>query len=141
MSEKKENIRNIFIASSFKEFKDLRKKLVEKINKSFNYKAIDLDDNITDSRNTTQRSLEYVEKASYFVLLIGDNYGSITHQEYKKALEHKKKILVYTKISLIPENIEKIENENMRDFLYELRNNHTANEKILSENKSIDHVS
>ena len=41
MSEKKENIRNIFIASSFKEFKDLRKKLVEKINKSFNYKAID----------------------------------------------------------------------------------------------------
>ena len=92
MSEKKENIRNIFIASSFKEFKDLRKKLVEKINKSFNYKAIDLDDNITDSRNTTQRSLEYVEEADYIVLLIGDNYGEITYKEYKKALELNKNI-------------------------------------------------
>ena len=141
MSEKKENIRNIFIASSFKEFKDLRKKLVEKINKSFNYKAIDLDDNITDSRNTTQRSLEYVEEADYIVLLIGDNYGEITYKEYKKALELNKNILVYTKISLIPEIIDNIDDKNMINFLYEIRNNHTANEKLLSENQSIDYIS
>lgn len=149
MNEIKNTNSEIFIASNFREFEELRKKLVEKINKSGDYKAIDLDDNISDPRSPIQRSLEYVQRASYLILLIGDNYGttpegeefSYTHLEYKKALEHNKKILVYTKISLIPENIEKIENEKMRDFLYELRNNHTANEKILSENESIEHVS
>jgi hypothetical protein len=85
----------IFIASRFDEFKDLRNGIREKINEYSYLSAIDLNDNQASHRSPLVESLFYVRKSEIMILLIGETYGTIpegenlsyTHLEYKEAIK------------------------------------------------------
>src|SRR5437588_8990289 len=86
----------VFLASRFDEFKELREELRNRVNalKVPPVEAIDLNDNAPDSRPPLSRCYEAVDQAELFVLLVGDTYGtgpkghqeSYTHLEYRHAL-------------------------------------------------------
>ena len=85
----------IFLASRFEEFKELRKILREKINQYKFMKAIDLNNNEASTRSPLAESLFYAKKSEVMILLVGESYGTIpdgeelsyTHLEYKEAIK------------------------------------------------------
>lgn len=89
-------VTEIFIASRFDEFENLRKSLVDRINKFsvFPLKAIDLNDNHVNSKPPLTKCLEAVRRSEVMILLVGDSYGgcppgenlSYTHLEYRAAI-------------------------------------------------------
>ncbi len=94
----------VFLASRFEEFTELRKALVEKIRRhqSPPADAIDLNDNAADSRPPINRCRESIESADVVVVLIGETYGgetpegdSYTHLEYRHARACGKTLLVF----------------------------------------------
>lgn len=94
----------VFLASSFDEFSELRKVLAEKIRsvKAPRAAAIDLNDNYPDSLPPIERCRESIDSADIVVLLIGKTYGtdaedgtSYTHLEYLHAQKRGKVILTY----------------------------------------------
>lgn len=99
----------IFLASRFEEFKDLRltiKREIDKQSKLFPlYKLdlIDLNDNRAESQSALDRSLNNLRESDICLFLIGDTYGenlaeygkSYTHLEYIEAKKYAKRRLVY----------------------------------------------
>src|SRR6266478_6845130 len=84
----------VFLASRFDEFQELRACLSKRINrlKLPPVEAIDLNDNSVDSEPPLSRCYEAVDRAELFVLLVGDTYGSSPkdHEESYTHLEHKR---------------------------------------------------
>lgn len=87
--------KEIFLASRFEEFKDIRKKLASKIDKYPFMEAIDLNDNQASHRSPLEESLFHVRKSEIMILLVGETYGTIpegedksyTHLEYIEAIK------------------------------------------------------
>src|SRR5215210_4803992 len=85
----------VFLASRFDEFHELRVALKSRINrlKVPAVEAIDLNDNAVDSEPPLSRCYEAVDRAELFLLLLGNTYGtspkghkeSYTHLEYRRA--------------------------------------------------------
>ena len=85
----------VFLASRFDEFQELRAALKSRINglKAPAVEAIDLNDNAVDSEPPLSRCYEAVDRAELFLLLVGNTYGtspkgykeSYTHLEYRRA--------------------------------------------------------
>ncbi len=88
-SDKKE----IFLASRFEEFKEIREKLVNEIAEYDFMQAIDLNNNQASSRSPIEECLLHVRKSEIMILLLGETYGSepkgetksYTHLEYDEA--------------------------------------------------------
>ena len=95
-------MKRAFIASKFGEFSKIRKILVEEL-LHIGIKPIDLNDNTAVPYPPLERSLQNVRESDIFILLIGDEYGtippgefnSITHMEYAEAINHNKEIYVF----------------------------------------------
>ena len=96
----------VFLASAFEEFSELRRELATRINRrrSPPVEAIDLNDNAPDSRPPLDRCFEGVDRAEIVVVLVGERYGassapgmpkeSYTHLEYRRAVENRSKIIL-----------------------------------------------
>ncbi len=87
--------KEIFLASRFEEFKEIRTKLAEKI-EAYNFmEAIDLNDNQASHRSPLEESLFHTRKAEIMLLLVGETYGTVpegeskayTHLEYAEAVK------------------------------------------------------
>ena len=87
--------KEIFLASRFEEFKEIRTKLAEKI-EAYNFmEAIDLNDNQASHRSPLEESLFHARKAEIMLLLVGETYGTVpegeskayTHLEYAEAVK------------------------------------------------------
>jgi len=95
-------MKNVFIASRFKEFEELKKNLTKEF-KEFKLITMDLDDNKAVSQTALNRSLDSISKADIIIFLLGDTYGeklkeynkSITHLEYEEALHLNKTIFIF----------------------------------------------
>jgi len=141
-------MKKIFIASNFVEFKDLRSILFTTLSKMHNFSPIDLNDQAADTRKTIERSLDNVKTADYFILLLGNNYGSIveeygyshTHLEYLEALKHHKTILVYSKNDFNPEYLNTITNNDMYEFISKVKQNHTISTILINTSNTDEHT-
>ena len=87
--------KEIFLASRFEEFKEIRTKLAEKI-EAYNFmEAIDLNDNQASHRSPLEESLFHARKAEIMLLSVGETYGTVpegeskayTHLEYAEAVK------------------------------------------------------
>jgi tetratricopeptide (TPR) repeat protein len=121
----------VFLASRFDEFADLRSELRERINRVRRpeVRAVDLNDNLTDPHPPIVRCYEAIDSAEVVVLLVGEIYGeeldghdcSYTHLEYRHALEdHSKIILPF----LIGASHLKSPDQRLRDWVKEIMRNH-----------------
>lgn len=134
MLETQNNHYEIFIASRFEEFKDLRAKLVENINQYKFMKAIDLNNNEASTRSPLTESLFYAKKSEIMILLVGETYGTIpdgeefsyTHLEYKEAIKDSSntRVLVFCVGSSYKSIIEYSVDSNMASWQKELERNH-----------------
>jgi len=96
----------VFLASPFEEFTELRQELAAKINRPRMppAEAIDLNDNSPDARPPLDRCYEGIDRAEVVVVLVGERYRadddsgtadmSYTHLEYRRALENRSKIIL-----------------------------------------------
>jgi len=128
--------KEIFLASRFKEFEEIRKQLVEKINNYNFMEAIDLNDNQASHRSPLEESLFHVRKAEIMILLVGETYGTIpegetksyTHLEYLEAIKESSNTRVLVFCIGKPYAGEYIEyskkDENMKQWQIELEKNH-----------------
>lgn len=95
-------IKKIFIASRFEEFKEIREKLRDELS-YYGMDFIDLNDNKAVSHPPLERSLQNVRESDIVILLIGDTYGdllpeklkSYTHLEYDEAIKYEKHIYIF----------------------------------------------
>jgi hypothetical protein len=89
-------MKKVFLASRFKEFESIRKKIISHYKNSEKIKIENLDPNGVDIRTPTILSIDEVTKCDFLLLLVGDTYGeipidceeSITHIEYITAREY-----------------------------------------------------
>ncbi len=89
------NKKEIFLASRFKEFEEIRIKLVKNINKYPFMEAVDLNDNQASPNSPLEESLLRARKSEVMILLVGETYGTIpngetksyTHLEYSEAIK------------------------------------------------------
>jgi len=145
----------IFLASRFEEFKELRKILREKINQYKFMKAIDLNNNEASTRSPLAESLFYAKKSEVMILLVGESYGTIpdgeelsyTHLEYKEAIKDNSntRVLVFCIGKSYKNIIEYSDDINMSNWQRELEKNHRIkkfedidNVKDIAEKISID---
>ena len=75
--------KEIFLASRFEEFKEIREKLSEKITVYNFMEAIDLNDNQSSHRSPLEESLFHARKAEIMILLVGETYGTVPEGEKK----------------------------------------------------------
>ncbi len=124
-------MKKVFLASKFGEFINIRKRLVEEL-LNVGLKPIDLNDNTAVPYPPLERSLQSVRESDIFVLLIGDEYGtippneskSITHLEYIEALRNNKTIYVFGIGQLYnDEEIKYSTDNNMREWQEEILQN------------------
>lgn len=129
------NKNEIFLASRFEEFKDLRRLLREQINNHEFMTAVDLNNNQASHRSPLSESLFYVRKSEIMVLLVGETYGTIpddekysyTHLEYKEAVKETSntRVLVFCiGQSYTSNEINYSDDDNMRNWQKELEKNH-----------------
>jgi len=128
--------KEIFLASRFKEFEEIRKQLAEKINHYNFMEAIDLNDNQASHRSPLEESLFHVRKAEIMILLVGETYGTIpegetksyTHLEYLEAIKESSNTRVLVFCIGKPYAGEHIEysktDVNMKQWQIELEKNH-----------------
>ncbi len=145
----------IFLASRFEEFKELREKLRENINQYKFMKAIDLNNNEASTRSPLAESLFYAKKSEVMILLVGESYGTIpdgeelsfTHLEYKEAIKDNSntRVLVFCIGKSYKNIIEYSDDTNMANWQKELEKNHRIrkfedleNIKDIAEKISID---
>ncbi|MDN5130099.1 DUF4062 domain-containing protein, partial [Aliarcobacter butzleri] len=143
------DICKIFISSVFGDsFKDSfceeRESLKYKINNGDEYfKDISLDYGSADaSSGSYDKSLERIAEADIIVLFIGTRYGSknrekangisLTHEEYRKAYELDKKILIYE----FPRDKEHVDSKDIKCFLDEIikKDKYTIGEIVKKDN-------
>lgn len=97
--------KEIFLASRFEEFKDIRTELANKIKNYPFMEAIDLNNNQASHKSPLEESLFHVRKSEIMILLVGETYGTVpegesksyTHLEYTEALKESSntRILVF----------------------------------------------
>lgn len=124
----------IFIASRFHEFKELRELLRKKINDYKFLEAVDLNNNEATHRSPLSESLFCVKKSKIMILLIGETYGTIpenqqfsfTHLEYKEAIKETSntRVLVFCIGESYKNQIEYSNDENLKKLQIELEQNH-----------------
>lgn len=124
----------IFIASRFHEFKELRELLRKKINDYKFLEAVDLNNNEATHRSPLSESLFCVKKSKIMILLIGETYGTIpenqqfsfTHLEYKEAIKETSntRVLVFCIGESYKNQIEYSSDENLKKWQIELEQNH-----------------
>ena len=95
----KRQSRSVFLSSTFSDLEKVREKVTDRI-VGLSYSVVEMEHFPVTSNDTLKNSIEQLEKGcDYYVLLIGHRYGtipegeliSITHAEYRKALELKNK--------------------------------------------------
>jgi hypothetical protein len=96
--QKRQN-KSVFISSTYKDLVELRKKVADRLHGLF-LSVIRMEHFGATSKSTLENSLKELGKGcNYYILIIGHNYGtipegqdiSITHSEFKKAVEMKNK--------------------------------------------------
>lgn len=139
-------MKKVFLASRFGEFSKIREKLVEEM-LYIGIKPIDLNDNAAVPYSSLKRSLQNVRKSDIFILLIGDEYGtippneskSITHLEYIEAVNNNKKIYVFGIGQLYNnEEIEFSTDNNMKEWQEDIMSKWVITK--LSNNNSIKSI-
>jgi len=133
----------VFISSSFHEdfslgFQRERDVLKTLMSTKKNLIDISLDYGDPQIKGTIEKSLSRVEEADLIILFIGTRYGgivegeniSLTHLEYRKAIELDKPILIY----LFPTNPEHPEYGKTAEFINEIENN---NKHIYADVKNL----
>jgi hypothetical protein len=129
-------VMDVFLASRFEEFKEIRNKLSKKMSNYKSIEAIDLNNNLASHRSPLAESLFYVKKAEVMILLVGETYGTIpdgetlsyTHLEYKEAIKESSNTVVlvfcigksYSGKYINYSN----EDDNMKNWQVELEKNH-----------------
>lgn len=129
----------IFIASNFNEFKELRNILCKMINeyRCYPLQAVDLNNNIASPNNPLSKSIKSVMHSDILVLLIGEKYGGIpkdekfsyAHLEYKTTLDKNSKTVVlpyYICQKHKNEIQKKSSNSKLEKCLDEVKDNHTV---------------
>lgn len=125
----------IFIASRFEEFKELRRILKEKIDNYSYLEAIDLNNNEASHRSPLMESLFFVKKSQVMLLLLGETYGTIpkgsklsyTHLEYREAIKESSntRVLVFCiGESYSGTEISYSNDKKLNNWQIELENNH-----------------
>ena len=94
----------VFIASNFDEFKELRSHIRNLIDsyRGFPMQAVDLNDNRASAHPPLKKSIQAVRHSEVMILLIGEQYGGIppgkglsySHLEYRTALDSDYKIVI-----------------------------------------------
>lgn len=92
----------VFVASRFSEFEELRKELCSTLGKH-SLAAIDLNDGLARSVPPLRQCLRRVRQSNYMILLLGDSYGpvapgrdkSFTYLEYREAMRAGSKTSVF----------------------------------------------
>lgn len=94
----------IFIASRFEEFSELRRQLKIRIDSFpvFPLQAVDLNDNVSGGTPPVGKCLAAVKRAEVMILLVGETYGgspsgedlSYTHLEYRAAIDENSNTVV-----------------------------------------------
>jgi tetratricopeptide (TPR) repeat protein len=89
--------KEVFLASRFEEFAELRAQLRTRIggHRASQLSVIDLNDGAVTSRPPLDECLRHVRRSEFMILLIGDTYGalaphtdkSFTHLEYEEAIK------------------------------------------------------
>ena len=91
--------KSVFISSTYKDLVDLRKKVADRLHGLF-LSVIRMEHFAAGSQSTLENSLHELGKGcNYYILIIGHKYGtipegqeiSITHSEFRKAVEMKKR--------------------------------------------------
>ncbi|HEX9619287.1 MAG TPA: DUF4062 domain-containing protein [Polyangiaceae bacterium] len=96
-------LREVFIASNFEEFSELRAEIKQRIDGEGFARAIDLNQNTPDAHSPLRRSLGRIRSSDLVILLVGKEYGrdkpdgkrSYTHLEYREARAEGTPILVH----------------------------------------------
>lgn len=149
------NMSKIFLSSIFEAsfhigFKKERDKLGEFLNLHHEFKVINLDNGMADLGDTTQNSLEAIEKSDFVILFLGTTYGSIrndipskyqyllqddetlslTHLEYRYARNQNIPVIVFVfpraDSYQFPKDKEKGTIEHVNKFLAEVNSNGTS---------------
>ena len=128
----------VFLASRFEEFHDLRLALKKQLDrlKVPPVEAVDLNDNAADPNPPLGRCYEAVDNAELFVLLVGDTYGaspkghkeSYTHLEYRRALNDGSKTILPFLIGHSHDRkfeSRQLSDRGLADWVTEIRDNHT----------------
>jgi tetratricopeptide (TPR) repeat protein len=127
----------VFLASRFEEFQDLRRTLKRQLNDIKNppVEVVDLNDNLVDPHPPLERCYQAVTDSDLFVLLVGDTYGgspkgkkeSYTHLEHRRALNEGKIILPFViGQGYVPKpEFRQIENDALKKWLAEIEDRHT----------------
>ena len=134
---------DVFISSSFHDeftlgFAKERAALKVELGKDPELNDISLDYGDPQDRGSVEESILRVKKADLVVLFVGTRYGgivedegiSLTHLEYRKAMELKKSMLIY----IFPQNIDHKEYIGTDVFIEEIEND---NKKIYAEVEKI----
>ena len=127
--------KEIFIASRFEEFKDIRNQLATKINCYKFMEAIDLNDNQASHGSPLAESLFHARKSEIMILLVGETYGSIpenesksyTHLEYEEANKESSNtriLVICIGKSYEGKNIRYSSDPQMKKWQVELEKNH-----------------
>ena len=136
----------IFLASRFEEFKEIRNLLKNKIEESYKFvEVIDLNNNEASYRTPLDESLFYVRKSDIVLLFVGETYGTIpegeeysyTHLEYKEAIKESSnsRVLVFCIGDAYKSHIDYSDNKNLKSWQLELEKNHRL-KKFTSENST-----
>ncbi|QTR46308.1 DUF1566 domain-containing protein [Thiothrix litoralis] len=135
-------IKKIFIASRFEEFKEIRERLRNELS-YYGMDFIDLNDNKAVAHPPLERSLQNVRESDTVILLVGDTYGnplpgkskSYTHLEYEEAKKYKKNIYVFCIGKSDTNNVIRSTTiQKMKEWRKELDKNHTLSFHYKSTN-------
>jgi hypothetical protein len=142
--------KEIFLASRFKEFEEIREKLAEKIDNYHFMEAIDLNDNQASHRSPLEESLFHVRKSEIMILLVGETYGTIpegeeksyTHLEYLEAVKESSNTRVLVFCIGEPYAGPFIEysktDDNMREWQIDLEKNHRLSK--FGDEEDVDNI-
>lgn len=121
----------VFLASSFQEFRELRRALSERLSRlnKPSIEAIDLDDNSADPKPPLSRCYYEMDNAELIIVLVGDNYGGTPHNhkesytqlEYRYALSSRKPILPF----IIRNGATQSKDPKVEKWIDEMQKNHT----------------
>lgn len=134
----------VFLASRFDEFQDLRLALSARLArlKAPPVEVIDLNDNTANSRPPLNRCYKAIDGAELFLLLVGDSYGeqlqahqykSYTHLEYERALRDRAKTILpffvgraYHPRTSLNTLLSRIPDQRLREWVRQISSHHTA---------------
>jgi len=124
----------VFLASSFQEFRELRRALSERLSRLSKppIEAIDLDDNSPDPKPPLSRCYYAIDNSELLVLLVGETYGGTPHNresytqlEYRYALSSRKPILPFIIRNGANGRVAQSRDPKVEKWIDEIQKNHT----------------